>query len=144
MRELRQHQRESPTIAFHLCLAARFATISARIVERAGVVADLGIKVHAHMLRNSTGYNDALIDAAVELWPTLELPPHEPSRQPWRLLDYLDELFGPHAVPSVAGPQRGPARCRTARNCSYFSGWRDQRRCGFVIDLWVFPRATVQ
>ena len=26
------------------------------LVERAGVVADLGIKVHAHMLRHSTGY----------------------------------------------------------------------------------------
>ena len=26
------------------------------MVERAGVVADLGIKVHAHMLRHSTGY----------------------------------------------------------------------------------------
>ena len=25
-------------------------------LERAGVVADLGIKVHAHMLRHSTGY----------------------------------------------------------------------------------------
>ena len=26
------------------------------MVERAGVVADLGIKVHAHMLRHSAGY----------------------------------------------------------------------------------------
>ena len=31
------------------------------IVERAGLVADLGIKLHAHMLRHSTGYNDALM-----------------------------------------------------------------------------------
>ena len=31
------------------------------IVERAGLVADLGIKLHAHMLWHSTGYNDALM-----------------------------------------------------------------------------------
>jgi hypothetical protein len=30
-------------------------------VQRAGFVADLGIKLHAHMLRRSTGYNDALM-----------------------------------------------------------------------------------
>jgi hypothetical protein len=30
-------------------------------MERAGLVADLAIKLHAHMLRHSTGYNDALM-----------------------------------------------------------------------------------
>jgi hypothetical protein len=30
-------------------------------VERAGLVADLGIKLHAHMLRHSTGYDDVLM-----------------------------------------------------------------------------------
>jgi hypothetical protein len=46
------------------------------------------------------GYNDALIDAAVESWPTLEL---RPSQRPWRLLDPLDELFRSAARHSSAG-----------------------------------------
>jgi hypothetical protein len=31
------------------------------IVERVGLVADLCLKLHAHMLRHSTGYEDALM-----------------------------------------------------------------------------------
>ena len=59
MRELRQHQRESPSSPF-IFVSESSSPLSApgfsRTVERAGVVADLGIKVHAHMLRHSTGY----------------------------------------------------------------------------------------
>ena len=79
MRELCKHQRESPQSPF-IFVSGRGSPLSApafsRMVERAGVVADLGIKVHAHV-RDSTGYNDALIDAAVEYGRPLELPPHE-------------------------------------------------------------------
>ena len=59
MRELRKHQRLSPPSPFVL-VSERGAPLSApgfsRMVERAGVVADLGIKVHAHMLRHATGF----------------------------------------------------------------------------------------
>ena len=59
MRELCQHQRESPSSPF-IFVSERGSPLSApgfsRMVERAGVVADLGIKVHAHMLRHSAGY----------------------------------------------------------------------------------------
>jgi hypothetical protein len=58
MRELCQHQRESAPSPF-IFVSERSSQLSPpgffSIVERAGVVADLSIKVHAHMLRHSTG-----------------------------------------------------------------------------------------
>ncbi len=59
MRELRRHQRESQQSPF-VFASERGAPLSAhgfsRIVERTGIAADLGIKVHAHMLRHATGF----------------------------------------------------------------------------------------
>jgi site-specific recombinase XerD len=59
LRELRKHQRLSPTSPF-LFVSERGAPFTAqgfsRMVERAGVAAKLGLKVHAHMLRHSTGF----------------------------------------------------------------------------------------
>jgi integrase len=59
MRELRKHQRESPTSPF-IFVSERGAPLTApgfsRMVERVGVEAELGIKVHAHMLRHATGF----------------------------------------------------------------------------------------
>jgi site-specific recombinase XerD len=59
MRELRRHQRESPTSPF-VFVSERSAPLSAagfsRMVERAAVAANLGIKAHAHMLRHACGY----------------------------------------------------------------------------------------
>ena len=54
LRGLRRHQREAPGGAF-VFVSERGALLSApgfsRMVERAGLTAKLGIKVHAHMLR---------------------------------------------------------------------------------------------
>jgi integrase len=59
MRELRRHQREGAQSPF-VFVSERGAPVSApgfsRMVERAGVEADLGIKAHAHMLRHACGY----------------------------------------------------------------------------------------
>jgi integrase len=59
MRELRRHQRESAPSPF-VFVSERGAPLSApgfsRLVERAAIVADLGIKAHAHMLRHACGY----------------------------------------------------------------------------------------
>jgi integrase len=59
MRELRRHQRERPQSPF-VFVSERGAPLTApgfsRMVERTGVAADLGIRVHAHMLRHSTGF----------------------------------------------------------------------------------------
>ena len=59
MRELRKHHRESPPSPF-MFVSERGAPFSApgfsRMVERTGVEANLGIRVHAHMLRHATGY----------------------------------------------------------------------------------------
>lgn len=61
MRALRKHQRASPggPGAF-VFVSERGAPLSApgfsRMVERAGRAAELGIKVHAHMLRHACGY----------------------------------------------------------------------------------------
>src|SRR5262245_54827941 len=59
MRELRRHQRESPASPF-VFVSERGAPLSApgfsRMIERAAVAADLGIKAHAHMLRHACGY----------------------------------------------------------------------------------------
>jgi site-specific recombinase XerD len=58
MRELRRHQRECLSSPF-VFVSERGAPLSlpgfSRLVERA-VVADLGIKAHAHMLRHACGY----------------------------------------------------------------------------------------
>jgi site-specific recombinase XerD len=59
MRELRRHQRESPASPFEF-VSERGAPLSApgfaRMIERAVVVAELGIKAHAHVLRHACGY----------------------------------------------------------------------------------------
>jgi integrase len=59
MRELRRHQRESAQSPF-VFVSERGAPLSApgfsRMVERAAISADLGIKAHAHMLRHACGY----------------------------------------------------------------------------------------
>jgi site-specific recombinase XerD len=59
LRALRRHQRESPESPF-VFVSERGAPLTApgfsRMVERAGVEANLGIKVHAHMLRHACGY----------------------------------------------------------------------------------------
>jgi site-specific recombinase XerD len=59
LRELRRHQRESAKSPF-VFVSERGAPLSApgfsRMIERAAVVADLGIKAHAHMLRHACGY----------------------------------------------------------------------------------------
>jgi site-specific recombinase XerD len=59
MRELRRHQRESPTSP-SVFVSVRGTPVSApgfsRMIERAGAEADLGIKAHAHMLRHACGY----------------------------------------------------------------------------------------
>ena len=58
MRELRRHQREgAPHV--RVCLGT-WGALSApgfsRMIERAAVAADLGIKAHAHKLRHACGY----------------------------------------------------------------------------------------
>ena len=59
LRALRRHQREAVKSAF-VFVSERGAPLSApgfsRMGERAGLVAKLGIKVHAHMLRHACGY----------------------------------------------------------------------------------------
>ncbi len=59
MRELRKQQRDSPSSPF-VFVSERGAPLTApgfsRMVERAGAKANLGIKVHAHMLRHATGF----------------------------------------------------------------------------------------
>jgi integrase len=58
MRELRRHERESAPSPF-VFVSERSAPLSApgfsRIIERAAIAADLGIKAHAHMLRHACG-----------------------------------------------------------------------------------------
>jgi type 1 fimbriae regulatory protein FimB/type 1 fimbriae regulatory protein FimE len=59
LRALRQQQRDNPTPTF-VFLSERGTPFTphgfSAMVERAGVAAKLGIKVHAHMLRHSCGY----------------------------------------------------------------------------------------
>jgi Phage integrase family len=154
MRELRQHQRESLQSPF-IFVAGRGSPLSApgfsRMVERAGVVADLGIKVHAHMLRHSTGYNDALIDAAVEYGRPLELPPHE--RIAAAVAIALDPSMSFSTISSSCCARRsrvGSAAFVGRRGVEWRATVRisvvgvTSARCAFVIDLWAFPRATVQ
>jgi site-specific recombinase XerD len=70
----RRHQRESPTSPF-VFVSERGAPLSApgfsRMVERAAVVTDLGIKAHAHMLRHACGYklaNDGIDTRALQAY----------------------------------------------------------------------------
>ena len=59
LRELRRHKRESIDSPFVFVSerAAPFTPIGfSRMVERAGIAADLGIRVHAHMLRHAAGF----------------------------------------------------------------------------------------
>jgi integrase len=59
MRELRRHQRESPASPFVFvseCGAPLSAAGFSRMIERAVIAAELGIKAHAHMLRHACGY----------------------------------------------------------------------------------------
>jgi site-specific recombinase XerD len=57
--QLRRRQRESAPSPF-VFVSERGASLSApgfsRLVERAAIAADLGIKAHAHMLRHDCGY----------------------------------------------------------------------------------------
>jgi integrase len=59
LRALRRHQRQSEKSPF-VFVSERGAPLSApgfsRMVERAAVSANLGIKAHAHMLRHACGY----------------------------------------------------------------------------------------
>jgi type 1 fimbriae regulatory protein FimB/type 1 fimbriae regulatory protein FimE len=59
LRELRKHHRGSLQSPF-VFVSERGAPLApigfSRMVERAGVEADLGIKAHAHMLRHACGY----------------------------------------------------------------------------------------
>ena len=60
LRELRKHRRYSPPSSRFVFVSERGAPLSAegfnRMVKRAGAAADLGIKVHAHMLRHACGF----------------------------------------------------------------------------------------
>jgi type 1 fimbriae regulatory protein FimB/type 1 fimbriae regulatory protein FimE len=74
LRELRRHQRESAKSPF-VFVSERGAPLSApgfsRMIERAGVAADLGIKAHAHMLRHACGYklaNDGIDTRALQAY----------------------------------------------------------------------------
>jgi site-specific recombinase XerD len=59
MRKLRRHQRESAQSPF-VFVSERGAPLSApgfsRMIERAAIAADLGVKAHAQMLRHACGY----------------------------------------------------------------------------------------
>jgi site-specific recombinase XerD len=59
LRELRRHQRESNSSPF-VFVSERGAPLTApgfsRMIERAAIAAQLGIKAHAHMLRHACGY----------------------------------------------------------------------------------------
>ena len=59
LRELRRHLRESARSS-SVFVSERGAPLTApgfsRMIERAGIAANLGIKVHAHMLRHACGY----------------------------------------------------------------------------------------
>ena len=74
LRLLRRHQRESERSPF-VFVSERGAPLSApgfsRMIERAAVVAKLGIKVHAHMLRHATGFklaNDGIDTRALQAY----------------------------------------------------------------------------
>jgi type 1 fimbriae regulatory protein FimB/type 1 fimbriae regulatory protein FimE len=74
LRALRKHQRDSTKSPF-VFVSERGAPLTAagfsRMIERAGIAADLGIKVHAHMLRHSTGYklaNDGVDTRALQAY----------------------------------------------------------------------------
>jgi site-specific recombinase XerD len=74
MRELLRRQRESSSSPF-VFVSERGAPLSApgfsRMVERAAVDADLGIKAHAHMLRHACGYklaNDGQDTRAIQAY----------------------------------------------------------------------------
>jgi integrase len=59
LRELRKHRRESEQSPF-VFVSERGSPLApigfSRMVERAAIEADLGIKAHAHMLRHACGY----------------------------------------------------------------------------------------
>ena len=59
LRELRRHKRDSPSSPF-VFVSERGALLTPpgfnRMVKRAAVVAKLGIKAHAHMLRHACGF----------------------------------------------------------------------------------------
>lgn len=74
LRELRRHQRESPASPF-VFVSERGAPLTApgfsRMIERAAVATDLGIKAHAHMLRHACGYklaNDGIDTRALQAY----------------------------------------------------------------------------
>jgi integrase len=74
MRALRKHQRQSDRSPY-LFASERGAPLTApgfsRMVERAAMAADLGIKAHAHMLRHACGYklaNDGIDTRALQAY----------------------------------------------------------------------------
>jgi site-specific recombinase XerD len=74
LRALRRHQKNSQKSAF-VFMSERGAPLSApgfsRMIERAAVAADLGIKAHAHMLRHACGYklaNDGIDTRALQAY----------------------------------------------------------------------------
>jgi site-specific recombinase XerD len=60
LRELRRRKRDSPRSTRFVFVSERGAPLSAegfnRMIKRAGAIAELGIKVHAHMLRHACGF----------------------------------------------------------------------------------------
>jgi integrase len=74
LRALRRHQKDSEKSPF-VFVSERGAPLSApgfsRMIERAAVAADLGIKAHAHMLRHGCGYklaNDGIDTRALQAY----------------------------------------------------------------------------
>lgn len=74
LRALRRHQREGEGSPF-IFVSERGAPLTApgfsRMIERAAVAADLGIKAHAHMLRHACGYklaNDGVDTRALQAY----------------------------------------------------------------------------
>jgi type 1 fimbriae regulatory protein FimB/type 1 fimbriae regulatory protein FimE len=74
LRALRRHQKDSEKSPF-VFVSEPGAPLSApgfsRMIERAAVAADLGIKAHAHMLRHGCGYklaNDGIDTRALQAY----------------------------------------------------------------------------
>jgi integrase len=74
LRALRRHEKESPKSPF-VFVSERGAPLSApgfsRMIERAAISADIGIKGHAHMLRHACGYklaNDGIDTRALQAY----------------------------------------------------------------------------
>ena len=97
--------------------APRTAPGFSRMIERAGIAADLGIKVHAHMLPHACGYK--LAGDGVDTGPCKRTSATAISRirhgtRPWRLAASKD--FGePDGVPRLSRPGTPPTPCLARR-----------------------------